>query len=100
VAVEVRVDVATVDLRLDEALGRQVGTIELAFFCIDARQRLVGQVWKKMDFKLTDETYRRLRAGGLTYSTEVVVKEPPRFVKVVVYDYRADRVGSAVVKMR
>jgi VWFA-related protein len=100
VAVEVQVDATKIALRMDDAIRRQTGTIELAFFCSDARQRLVGQIWKKMDFKLTDETYQRIRSAGLTYSTEVVVTESPRFVKVVVYDYGADRVGSAIVRVK
>jgi hypothetical protein len=100
VGVEVRIDASRIDLAQDPSTGRHVGAIEMAFFCADQRQRLVGQIWKKMDFKLTEETRQRLLSGGLTYSTEVAVKEPPRYVKVVVYDYRADRVGSAIVRMR
>ena len=98
VGTEVLVDVSRVDLQyVDE---RHVGVLEIAVFCTDSRERLLGQVWHHVDLKLTDDTYRRLLTEGLRHAAEVPITGSAAYVKAVVYDHQADRLGSAIVRLR
>jgi len=78
---------------------RYVGTLELAFFCTDSRERIVGEVWHRLDLKLKEDTYRRGLAEGLRYGADVPIDGIGRYVKVIVYDHRSDRVGSAIARV-
>jgi hypothetical protein len=45
-------------------------------------------------------TYRRLNQDGVSFSATVDLTAPARYVKAVVYDYAADRLGSAVMELK
>jgi hypothetical protein len=79
--------------------GRHAGSLDVTVFCGDARENLVGQSTQQMNFKLLDELHRRFLTDGIPYSVRVPVRAPATYVKVVVYDYAADLLGSAVVKL-
>jgi VWFA-related protein len=79
--------------------GLHVGGLDVAFFAGDARQRVIGEAWQKIDLKLKDETYQRFLREGASYTARVSVRGSPKYVKVVVYDYAADLVGTAVAKV-
>ena len=97
IAAEVRIDLSRIEL--EQADDRHIGKVEVAFFCTDSNERLIGQAWQTVDLKLKEETYQRLFAEGLRHTADIPVKGTARYVKVVVYDYRADRLGSAVVRL-
>ena len=46
------------------------------------------------------EAFQRILASGLTYNGRVGVSAAARHVKVVVYDYGADLIGSAMVQIK
>ncbi len=98
VSVEVRVDLARV--KLEEAGDRRVGVLDIAVFCADTKDDLVGDLWRKMDLNLTGETYLRLMKDGVTHTALVPVKSRPIYVKAIVYDRGADLIGSKVVTLR
>lgn len=79
---------------------RRVAAVDLAVFCADRRQRLVGETWKRVDLNLTDATYQRALKKGMTVPVEVGVTTAPRHLKAVVYDFGSDLVGSAFAKLQ
>lgn len=99
-----------VDLRIDpsritfsEAGGMHTATLDVAVFCGDRRQNTVCEQWDKAELKLSREALERAKKDGLTYQTRVPLKNPKvqlRYVKAVVYDYAADVLGSASVRIR
>ena len=95
--------VAQIDLRqvhLNDVEGRRKGTVSLAFFCTDPRQRLVGEFWQDIDLNLRPETYEMTAAEGLRHSVKFPVKARPGYCKVVIYDPQSDRVGSAITRLK
>ncbi len=97
-SVEVRIDLARV--KFEEVGDRRVAVLDIAVFCSDAEDDLVGDLWRKMDLNLTEDTYRRLMKDGVTYTALVPVKSRPSHVKVVVYDRGADLVGTKAVTLQ
>jgi VWFA-related protein len=97
-AVDVVIDASR--LSLPQVDGRYVGAIDITVFCGDARENLVGQTWQRMDFKLLDDLRARFLREGVPYTARVPVRAPVSFVKVVVYDYAADLLGSATVRLK
>ena len=79
---------------------RYKGALDLAAFCSDAKETLLGEAWQKIDLNLTEATYRRIMREGIPYSIRVPVKAEPRWSKVVVYDYASDLLGSLAVQVR
>jgi VWFA-related protein len=98
VFVEVKIDLGRVGF--EQADDRRVGALDVAIFCTDGKETLVGDLWQKIDLNLRDDTYKRLLEEGLTYSALIAVKARPALVKAVVYDRRADLVGSTAATVR
>jgi len=99
---EVVVD-ATIDparLAFTMVDGRHVGAVDVAIFCGDPREDVVGDAWQRIDLNLSDETYSRVQREGVNHTAHVPVKAQPRYVKIIVYDYAADLVGTAVVSLK
>jgi VWFA-related protein len=99
---QVRVDVTIDTSRLAFELvnGRHVGSVEAVVFAIDGRQRQVADLWQRLELDLSEATYQKFVVGGIPYTATLQVPAPLRVqaVKVVVYDYAADLVGSVVLK--
>jgi len=79
--------------------GRKKGQLDIAIFCADEKERLLGESWNTVDLEMTPETFAKFQTTGLAYTGKVTVTEPPRYVKVVVYDAGADVVGSQMLKL-
>jgi hypothetical protein len=84
-------------LSLTQSENSRTGTIDVAVFCGDSSQPIVGSTWHSVDLRMTDDAYARLAAHGLTIDEDIPVSKPANHVKVIVYDKSADRVGSATV---
>jgi VWFA-related protein len=80
--------------------GRHSASLEIAIFCVDSQQRIVGQLRQTMDLRLRDAAFQAFQAEGRSHSARVPLTGVPLFVKVVVYDYGADVTGSAAAKLR
>ena len=96
----VQVKIAPDRLSFVEKEGRKAGSIEVAVFCADSQERLIGQSWNTAQLEMTPEAFARFQAQGLTYQAHVSVRAPARYVKVVVYDGGSDVVGTAIVKLK
>jgi VWFA-related protein len=92
-AIEVtRLSLAAVD-------GQYVGSLNVAVFCGDKRETVVGEIRQTLDLALSEDTYERAIRDGLRHTVRVPVRRPPRYVKAVVYDYGSDLLGSVLVKL-
>jgi hypothetical protein len=98
VTADVAIDLARVLFSQDA--DRHVAKLELAVFCSDGRERLVGQRWVTLDLKLTDETLAKLLGERLKESVTVPVTGRVRYVKAVVYDHGTGRAGAGVTEMK
>ena len=59
--------------------------------------------WDKAELKFDAEGLQRAKRDGVPYLASVPLKDPRaelRYVKVVVYDYAADVLGTASVRMK
>ena len=97
-ATEVTIDLAQVSFTTSH--DRHVAKLEVAIFCSDARNGLVGQRWITLDLNLTEATWAKGLAEGLKQSVTVPVSGRVRYVKAVVYDYGTSRAGAAVVDLK
>jgi hypothetical protein len=86
------------ELRLED--GFHVGKMELVAVCADRKQLMVGEIWQTIDFRLTEENYRRFRETGATLTLTIGVAREPQYVKAILYDYGADLVGSRMVELK
>ena len=90
------VRVAAGAIRLTHSAGAYIGRVQAVAFSADRGQRLIGESWQTLDFKLTAENYQKLLREGLTYTIQVQVTGDPSYLKVILYDETADLIGSAV----
>jgi VWFA-related protein len=99
VRVELTIDVAV--LGLVQKDGVRTGQFEVQIYCGDAKQIVVGDAGEHIDINAPEATYQLwLQGGGMRRTIRVPVSEAPKFVKVVVYDYGSDRIGSATVTVK
>jgi VWFA-related protein len=98
VAVAVTLDASRLSLTPDAT--RRSGGVEVQVFCGDSRQRLVGDLRQRVDLNLDEQAYERVLRDGILVRAQVPVTAPAKFVKVVVYDYGADRLGSFFLTMK
>jgi VWFA-related protein len=96
VRVEMEIDPSRLTLAFRR--GRHTGVIDIAVFCGDARQQVVCAFEDQWTLSLDATRYEAAQRDGIPYSTTIPLTGRPTYVKVVVYDYEADLVGTAVVK--
>ena len=77
-----------------------VASLEGVFTCGDEKARLVGDVRQTLDFELTEANYQRFLREGLSFTVRVPVSAEPAALKVIVYDYPADAIGSEIVRLK
>lgn len=94
-----RVDTSRLGWRNAED-GRLAASFEVAIYCGDGGQKIIGQARRQLDIALTGASYEKVSREGFFRDFGVAVTGKPQYVKVVVYDYEADRVGSAMVKLK
>jgi hypothetical protein len=99
-AVRVDVTIDTTRLTLTPTDGRHAGSVEVAVFTLDGRQRQIQDLWQRLELDLSEATYLKFKAGGIPYSATFPAPPDIRAVKIVVYDYAADLVGSLVLPIR
>jgi len=99
VLVKIVVDASRLAFAIND-LDRHEARLDVAVYCGDAGQTIVGQTRQVIDLNLTDATYERFMKGGIPHETRIPVTKAPRFVKVVVLDFEASLTGSAMVVMK
>jgi VWFA-related protein len=74
--------------------------LEVAVFVGASNEDLLGELRQPVYVRATGEEWARLLREGLAVTATVPVTGRPRYVKVVVYDYVGDRLGSHVERLR
>lgn len=98
VNVEVIVGAAPLGLTLKD--GIRTGQIELQIYCGDAREQIVCDFGERLDLSAGDALYDDWLKNGIRRLARVPLFEDPKYLKVVVYDYGSDRVGSFMLKLK
>lgn len=98
-SLQLDIDPSRVTFTRDEEERYRV-SLDVALFVGDARQKLIGNVSERLDIDVEGAAYARLLHERIVHSAKVRVVGRPRYVKAVVYDYEADRVGTAVQRLR
>ena len=98
-AIDIAVKIKPDQLGFTEKDGKKKGSIDIAIFCADEKERLLGESWNTVDLEMTPDAFAKFQTNGLNYSGKVAVRGVPRFVKVIVYDQGADVLGSFMTKM-
>jgi len=75
--------------------GVHVGRISIAVFCWDDKGNGLGNSMQTADLKLKDEDFKKILGAGIPYKVRFPVNAGVRSVRVVVYDSKADLIGSA-----
>jgi hypothetical protein len=60
--------------------------------------KATGDAWKKIRVTVPDDKYKQTLRDGIEYTIRLPAKNSSRHLKVVVYDYRADVVGTVVTR--
>jgi hypothetical protein len=75
--------------------GVHVGQITIAVFCFDDKGNVLGNNMQTADLRLRDADYKAIVAKGMPYRVTFPVNAGVRRVRAVVYDFKADLLGSA-----
>jgi len=101
IAVDVTIDASRISFAVDSEADPpvHVAHLDVAVFASDTRGRVTDERWQKIDLALKDEEYERCRRDGIPYLVRLPGKPATREVKVIVYDYAGDVLGSAVARV-
>jgi VWFA-related protein len=93
VIVDATIDIGRIAFKVID--GNHVGTIDIVVFFADARGRVVQENWQKASLQVPVTAFERVTRDGVPYRLQMPVKDSVRLLKVVVYNYEKDTVGSA-----
>jgi len=80
--------------------GVRIGQLELQVYVGDTDETVTGSFGERLEIKASDEQYQQWLQTGITRTVRVASFGPPKKIKVIVYDYGSDRVGSVVVNVK
>jgi len=86
-----------------EAPGPQhTGKLYVAYFVMDGRGRILFRTTDDLTMELKPETYQQVMSEGFPLEKEFIAKGPTKdfWLKVVLFDPKNDRVGSALQKVK
>jgi VWFA-related protein len=93
VTVKGSIDVSRLFLSL--ANGRRTGSVDILTVCFDDKDKAIGQFYQRADIDLTQEMFDKVSQSGLPYNLVFEASPATRRVRILVYDYRADLIGSS-----
>ncbi len=86
-------------IKLTALEGKQVGSLDIAIFCIDSSGWSVGTHSTKLPLSLTEQEFAQYKKEGLPYSLQFPMYRGTDRIRFVVYDYGADVIGRADTKI-
>ena len=100
--VDVSVQIDPSALHFEVRDGINVGRVLIAVVPMDANRAIIGRKYKRQVANLMydGETLALVRKIGIPYDARLAVPAETQFIRVIVYDAVADRVGSAGVTVR
>jgi VWFA-related protein len=93
IRVSVTIDPAKLAVTFEEGVHK--GLISIAVFCFDEHGQSLANSMQTADLKLADEVWEKIRKSGIPYRVRFPVSAGVRTVRVVVYDPKADLIGSS-----
>ena len=96
--VEIVIDAGPILMPLKD--GLRTGQLEVQVYCGDAKQIVIGDAGQRVDLSVPEAGYQQWLQTGIRRTIRVPTSEPATYVKVVVYDYGSDRIGSAMVTVK
>jgi VWFA-related protein len=96
---DVRVVVDAARVHFDDVKGRRAAIVEVGIFPLDRNDRQVGELWQRLELKLLPGTWERFRREGIPHAAMLPAGSEARSVKIVAYDFNADLVGTAVIRI-
>ena len=79
--------------------GMNIGRLELQVYAGDEKERAVGEFGERLDLEASEATLEAWKQDGIRRVVRLPVTSPPKFIKVVVYDYTSDLSGSFMLTM-
>lgn len=100
VDVSAQIDPASLHFEIRD--GINVGRVLIAVVPMDSNRAIIGGKYKRQAANLMydRETLTLVRKIGIPYDARLPVPAETRFIRVIVYDAAADRVGSAGVEVK
>jgi hypothetical protein len=91
-----------VNLRIDPARlawrttadGSHLGLVDVAIFYFDQKGQMLGNAHQRAELKIADENFQATKKDGVRYNVRFPVNAATRALRVVVYDFKTDLVGS------
>jgi hypothetical protein len=74
--------------------GEHLGSLDIAIVGRDANGQVVGQHYQRADLKISEEVWQKIAKTGIPYNVRLEISAGVRQVRLMVYDYKADLVGS------
>ena len=87
-------------IKFAEAGGIYRASLDIGVYAGSGKQETVGELLRRVDLELKEPTYRAFATQGASFDVRVPLKARPRYVKVIVYDYAADLLGSATASIK
>jgi len=80
--------------------GVHSGQISIGLFCFDDKGNGLDNRMQTADLKLKDENFKQILAAGIPYRTQFTVPPAVQRIRIVVYDPKADLIGSSDYRLR
>jgi len=87
-------------INFTETNGFYAASLDIAVYAGNGKEQSVGEMLRRVDLKLKADVYRAFGAQGASFDIRVPIRERPKYVKVIVYDYAADLLGSATATLK
>ncbi|HUF22870.1 MAG TPA: VWA domain-containing protein [Vicinamibacterales bacterium] len=79
-----------------EAAGIRTASLDVSLYAVNSGRGRVGESLSRVDLRMTGDAYQRALKDGARVALRLPITAGPRQLKVVVYDYGADLLGTAV----
>ncbi len=81
--------------------GRRMGRLAICVFIGHKKKGSADSAfWQEMNLALSEESYQKFKATGIPYTADIPTVAPPRYVKIVVYEYRSGSVGAGTARVK
>jgi hypothetical protein len=74
--------------------------LNITVFALDRRGFPVGQTWQTVDIALTARQLDQAKNSGIQFRANVAVTDDAEEVRLAVYQFSVDRIGTITGKVR
>ena len=98
VVVDMTIDAARITFSSEG--DQRTAALDVRVFVGDDKEKPIGEMSENIDLAVTEAQRQRLVKDGIRYTARVPIDGEPKYAKVVIYDYRADLLGTLMIKLR